>query len=184
MLAALDLSRTTFRRIRWNYAWALGYNVLMIPVAAGAAQCADTACDIVCSTSVQCRVQCSVVCGTARSWMVPVAAAGAPAGQGRAGRGGRLRQGLLSARQRVQVCERFPGILGSVGLLTPLQLRSTRPRPAPAGVFFPATHMQLPPWIAGACMAFSSVSVVCSSLLLRRYKRPKPVLRDLLILKR
>lgn len=85
VLAALDLSRTTFRRIRWNYAWALGYNILMIPVA--------------------------------------------------------------------------------------------------AGVFFPMTHMQLPPWIAGACMAFSSVSVVCSSLLLRRYKRPKPVLRDMLIIK-
>lgn len=86
MLTALDLSRTTFRRIRWNYIWALGYNVLMLPVA--------------------------------------------------------------------------------------------------AGVLYPATHVQLPPWVAGACMAFSSVSVVCSSLLLRRYTRPKPVLRDLLILKR
>ncbi|GAB4815110.1 hypothetical protein N2152v2_002156 [Parachlorella kessleri] len=86
VLTALDLSRTTFRRIRWNYVAALGYNVLMIPLAAGA--------------------------------------------------------------------------------------------------FYPLTHMQMPPWVAGACMASSSVSVVCSSLLLRRYKRPKPVLRDLLIVTR
>lgn len=84
LLMAMDLSRTTFNRIKWNYLWALGYNCLMIPVA--------------------------------------------------------------------------------------------------AGVLYPAMRKQLPPWIAGACMAFSSVSVVCSSLLLRRYRRPKPVLRDMLIL--
>jgi len=44
--------------------------------------------------------------------------------------------------------------------------------PFAAGVFFPIIHRTLPPEFAGLAMAFSSVSVVCSSLLLRRYKRP------------
>lgn len=34
VLVAIDLSRVTFRRIRWNYLWAFGYNCLMIPVCA------------------------------------------------------------------------------------------------------------------------------------------------------
>lgn len=50
--------------------------------------------------------------------------------------------------------------------------------PIAAGVLYPPLHFQLPPWIAGACMALSSVSVVGSSLLLRRYKPPKPVPRQ------
>ncbi|KAK3028380.1 hypothetical protein RJ639_038054 [Escallonia herrerae] len=45
--------------------------------------------------------------------------------------------------------------------------------PVAAGVFFPLVKVKLPPWAAGACMALSSVSVVCSSLLLRRYKKPR-----------
>lgn len=45
--------------------------------------------------------------------------------------------------------------------------------PIAAGVFFPLVKLKLPPWAAGACMALSSVSVVCSSLLLRRYKKPR-----------
>jgi Cu+-exporting ATPase len=86
VLMALDLCRTAFRRIRWNYIFALGYNLTMIPVA--------------------------------------------------------------------------------------------------AGCLYPSLHFQLPPWIAGACMALSSVSVVGSSLLLRRYQRPRAVIRDLAVVVR
>ncbi|KAI6702128.1 hypothetical protein NL676_011264 [Syzygium grande] len=75
VITAIDLSRKTFCRIRWNYIWAFGYNVIGIPIA--------------------------------------------------------------------------------------------------AGILFPFARFRLPPWIAGVAMAASSVSVVCSSLLLKNYKRPK-----------
>ncbi|KAL4853273.1 Copper-transporting ATPase HMA5 [Chlorella vulgaris] len=81
VLVAIDLSKRTFRRIRWNYFWAFGYNMCALPIA--------------------------------------------------------------------------------------------------AGVLYPPMHFQLPPWIAGAAMALSSVTVVCSSLLLRRYKRPQLALQHL-----
>lgn len=35
VLLALDLSRATFNRIRLNFFWAMAYNVVMLPVAAG-----------------------------------------------------------------------------------------------------------------------------------------------------
>ncbi|KAL1537554.1 serine/threonine protein kinase Ran1 [Salvia divinorum] len=45
--------------------------------------------------------------------------------------------------------------------------------PVAAGVLYPWLRVRLPPWVAGACMAMSSVTVVCSSLLLRRYRKPR-----------
>mmetsp|Transcript_16287 Transcript_16287/g.24640 ORF Transcript_16287/g.24640 Transcript_16287/m.24640 type:complete len:1099 (+) Transcript_16287:3-3299(+) len=44
--------------------------------------------------------------------------------------------------------------------------------PFAAGVFYPFTEFRLPPEFAGLMMAFSSVSVVSSSLLLRTYSKP------------
>lgn len=44
--------------------------------------------------------------------------------------------------------------------------------PAAAGAFYPATQQRLPPAAAAACMVFSSVSVVLSSLALRLYRPP------------
>ena len=83
VLMAFDICHKTFARIKWNYAWALGYNLTMIPIA--------------------------------------------------------------------------------------------------AGCLYPHWHLKMPPWVAGACMAASSVSVVMSSLMLRNYQRPRPVLRDVVV---
>jgi hypothetical protein len=44
--------------------------------------------------------------------------------------------------------------------------------PFAAGALYPFIDWRLPPEFAGLMMAFSSVSVVTSSLLLRAYKKP------------
>ncbi len=44
--------------------------------------------------------------------------------------------------------------------------------PLAAGVFYPTYHLLVPPMFAGLAMALSSVSVVLSSLMLRRYRPP------------
>jgi Cu+-exporting ATPase len=45
--------------------------------------------------------------------------------------------------------------------------------PIAAGVLFPLTHQQMPPWVAALAMAVSSVLVVSSSLLLKLYRKPR-----------
>ena len=49
--------------------------------------------------------------------------------------------------------------------------------PYAAGVWFPWTHVLLPPQYAGLAMALSSVSVVLSSMALWLYKRPKDLMK-------
>jgi hypothetical protein len=47
-----------------------------------------------------------------------------------------------------------------------------------AGLFYPSLHVRLPPAVAGLMMSLSSVTVVCSSLLLKNYSRPTLMAHD------
>ena len=51
--------------------------------------------------------------------------------------------------------------------------------PFAAGVWFPYTHMQVPPQYAGLSMAMSSISVVASSMALKLYQRPSIISQSL-----
>jgi len=103
VVTAIDLSRCTFRRIRYNFVWATMYNLLMIPIAMG--------------------------------MLVPI--------------GFMVRAGTPRGDPARSVPDRV------------------RPRARRS-----AARAQLPPVYASLLMAISSVSVVCSSLLIRRYKPP------------
>jgi Cu+-exporting ATPase len=50
--------------------------------------------------------------------------------------------------------------------------------PFAAGVWYPWTHMLVPPQYAGLSMSLSSVSVVLSSLSLRFYRKPRNLIQD------
>lgn len=50
---------------------------------------------------------------------------------------------------------------------------NTTALPIAAGVLYPVGHIRLDPVWASLAMALSSVSVVCSSLMLRLYKPPR-----------
>lgn len=82
-----------------------------------------------------------------------------------------LLHGFWNNKQACERCFFFP--------LPARPLPPWHPNPLLQGALYPPLHWQLPPWVAGAAMALSSVTVVCSSLLLRRYRRPEPALQHL-----
>ncbi|CAI5470950.1 unnamed protein product [Closterium sp. Yama58-4] len=143
VITAVDLARTTLNRIRLNYVWALGYNVLGIPIAAG----------VLYPTPLHFRLP---------PWIAGAAMALSSVSV--------VCSSLLLRRYKrpakldlIALQYQHAHVLGYNVLGIPIA----------AGVLYPTPlHFRLPPWIAGAAMALSSVSVVCSSLLLRRYKRP------------
>ncbi len=49
--------------------------------------------------------------------------------------------------------------------------------PIAGGLLYPWTSFVLPPWLAALAMVVSSISVLCSSLLLNVYRPPKKYLR-------
>jgi hypothetical protein len=70
--------------------------------------------------------------------------------------------------QRIQLNMLFSLVFNCLGI------------PIAAGALYPANRRRLPPEVAGLAMALSSVCVVVSSLLLRRYAPPNlPILPEL-----
>ena len=68
--------------------------------------------------------------------------------------------GVRSVYNRIRVNLFFSLVYNTIGI------------PLAAGLFMPLLHTSLPPEYAALSMAASSVSVVVSSLSLRRFKRP------------
>jgi len=161
VLLALDQSATTFRRIYLNYAWAFGYNLLMVPLAAGALY-------------PPLRFQLP-------PWVrAPAWLGGASVQPLPSCRPGCARPPGSAARQcspaQLPLLVRAPAWLGGTSAAP---AHGGRPawRGAAAGHGAPPDRPPRAPQVAGGAMALSSVSVVCSSLLLRRYRPPPPVAR-------
>lgn len=144
VLTALDLSKTTFRRIYYNYAWAFIYNLLMVPLAAGVLfpplhfQLPPWVC---CVSHVNVRH-------------------------------------IRHAPSSFATFESYSGYLSCALATVHAHLLSCNQE----SVKCPARRHRLScVQVAGGAMALSSVSVVCSSLLLRRYKRPVSVVKSWLL---
>lgn len=147
-------SKRTFRRIRLNYLWAFGYNLCAVPIAAGALY-----------PPLHFQVG-----GTRAGEFLCVG-----------GVGGGASTRLLPcpycmAAASLTLCRHSRCCKGS---MRPGSSAAQLPSAATLLTLAAPLVVQLPPWVAGAAMALSSVTVVCSSLALRRYRRPAPALQHL-----
>ena len=146
VLTALDLSKTTFRRIYYNYAWAFMYNLLMVPLAAG-----------VLFPPLHFQLPPWVrpsFCFLPRASHFHVNCLGHDAESRHATSACRVTCHPGASRDNAESCRearRFTGM--------PRQFRGAAQ-------------------VAGGAMALSSVSVVCSSLLLRCYRRPAAIAKS------
>ncbi|KAG5563187.1 hypothetical protein RHGRI_005818 [Rhododendron griersonianum] len=240
VITTIDLSRKTFLRIRLNYVWALGYNLIGIPIAAGvlfpstrfrlspwiaaAAMAASSAgagevISILKSMKVRSIMVTGDNWGTANSIAKEVGIDTVIAEAKPEHKAEKVKElqaaGYVVAMVGDGINDSPALVAADVGMaigagtdiaieaadivlmksyledvITAIDLsRKTFSRirlnyvwalgynligiPIAAGVLFPSTRFRLPPWIAGAAMAASSVSVVCCSLLLKNYRRPK-----------
>ncbi|KAA3468955.1 Cation-transporting P-type ATPase [Gossypium australe] len=160
VITAIHLSRKTFSRIRLNYIWALGYNILGIPIAAGA---------LFPSTGFR---------------LPPWIAGAAMAASSKVNH---LREGIITTLEAADTLLMKSNLEDVITAIHLSRKTFSRIRlnciwalgynllgiPIATGALFPSTGFRLPPWIAGGAMVASSVSVVCCSLLLKNYERPK-----------